>query len=214
MSQEQNPAPNVIPENTQENNENPPEVVSKEVYERIKKENDKFKSELGDMRKQIDSLKINTHKEKEDWKSIAQIHEEKAKELEQKYSGLKDSLIDEKKLAAVTAEAIKKGIDPRSIPDLELLDFEEVTVETTSTGKILVSGQDRAITKLMTLRPHWFPKNVPSVNPSTPEMGKPNGSQVTIADLNAASAQYEKTKSELDRKAYYDLIKKYKAQGG
>jgi hypothetical protein len=121
-------------------------------------------------------------------------------------------LVNEKKIAALATEAVKQGINPASLPDLELLDFDEVQVETTSTGKILVTGQDRAIAKLKTLRPHWFSSGVPSVNPSSPQTFKPNMDQVTVADLNAAELNYRKSKSDSDKKIYFDLIQKFKAQ--
>jgi hypothetical protein len=190
-----------------------PQVVAAEAYERVKADMLKYKKEREELAKMVDTLKVNTHKEKEDWKSVAQIHEEKARDLEQKYSGLKDSLVRDRKVAKLTEEALKHGINPASLPDLELLDFDEMSVETTSTGKILVSGQDRAIAKLKVLRPHWFTKTVPGVNPTTPETGRPNG-LVTLADVNLAEAQYRKTKSEADKKAYYDVIQKYKTQPG
>ena len=190
------------------------EVVPKSLYEKTRQDMLDYKKQLQEMKTTIDAMKVNTHKEKEDWKTVAELHEKTAKELEQKYSGLKQSLIDEKKMAALTVEAQKQGINPASIPDLNMIDFDELIVETTSTGKILVSGQDKAIARLKTQRPHWFSKSVPNVNTNTPETGKPKCGTVTVADLNAAEAQYRKTKSEADKKAYSDLIQKYKAQRG
>lgn len=192
--------------------ETAPKVVSEEAYERVKADMLKYKKEREDFQKQVDALKVNGHKEKEDWKSVAQIHEDKAKDLETKYNGLKESLVRDRKVAKLTEEALKQGINPASLPDLELLDFEEMSVETTSTGKILVSGQDRAIAKLKQLRPHWFTKTVPGVNPTTPESVRPNNGIVTLAEINAAEAQYKKTKSDADKRAYFDIIQKYKNQ--
>lgn len=190
------------------------EVVPKTLYEKTRQDMLDFKNQVKELKATVDAMKVNTHKEKEDWKTVAELHEKTAKDLEQKYSGLKQSLIDEKKMAALTVEAQKQGINPASIPDLNMIDFDELIVETTSTGKILVSGQDKAIARLKTQRPHWFSKSVPNVNTNTPETGKPKSGTVTVADLNAAEAQYRKTKSEADKKAYSDLIQKYKTQRG
>ncbi len=181
---------------------------------RIKKDMLRYKDENAQLKAQIEADKLKGHKEKEDWKTVAEHHETKAKEYEQKFTGLQSALVNEKKQSALKAEAQKHGINPASLSDLELLDFDEVQVETTSTGKIMVSGQDRAIAKLKTLRPHWFSTTVPSVNPSTPNVGIPNSNVVSLADLNAAEAQYKKTKSEADKKTYYEIITKYKAQRG
>lgn len=182
--------------------------------DRIKKDMLKYKDEANQLRLQVEDMKLKGHKEKEDWKTVAEHHEQKSKEYEQKFNGLKDGLVNEKKLSALIIEAQRQGITPASLPDLELLDFDEVSVETTSTGKILVSGQDRAIAKLKTLRPHWFSANIPGINPSTPNVSTPNSGIVTMADLNAAEAQYNKTKSEADKKNYYETIQKYKTQHG
>lgn len=212
MSQE-NQVPNVD-QNPIDQNLNPnPQPTGDEVPDRIKRDMLKYKEERDRLAQQVEEMKLKGHKEKEDWKTVAEHHEQKAKEYEQKFSGLQSALVNEKKVAALSAEAVKQGINPASLPDLELLDFDEVSVETTSTGKILVTGQDRAIAKLKTLRPHWFSSQVPSVNPSTPNVGVPNSGIVTVADLNAAEAQYKKTKSESDKKAYYEMIQKYKSQG-
>jgi hypothetical protein len=172
-----------------------------------------YKTKNADLERRLNDMKVQGHKEKEDWKSVAEHHETEAKTLKTQYEGLKNSLVNDKKVSALTAEALKQGINPASLPDLELLDFDELTVETTSTGKILVSGADRAIAKLKTLRPHWFNKTVPGVNPSTPNLGTPQNGQVTLSDVNAAEAAWKKTKSESDKKAYFDVIQRYKAQG-
>jgi len=201
------PAPN-------DNNNPPAPPAPDDGNDRIKKDMLKYKQERDALLQQMEDMKLKGHKEKEDWKTVAEHHEQKAKEYETKFSGLQNALINEKKFAALTMEAQKHGINPASLPDLELLDFPEISVETTSTGKILVSGQDRAIAKLKTLRPHWFSNAVPSVNPSTPNLGRPHTGAVTMADLNAAEAQYRKTKSDSDKKAYFEIIQKYKSQGG
>lgn len=212
MSQE-NQVPNVD-QNPIDQNQNPnPQPIGDEVPERIKRDMIRYKEERDRLASQVEDMKLKGHKEKEDWKTVAEHHETKAKEYEQKFTGLQNALVNEKKVAALSTEAVKQGINPASLPDLELLDFDEVSVETTSTGKVLITGQDRAIAKLKTLRPHWFSSQVPSVNPSTPNVGVPNSGIVTIADLNIAEAQYKKTKSESDKKAYYELIHKYKSQG-
>lgn len=182
------------------------------IPERMKKDLTRAKQERDELQRQLDEQKLASHKAKEDWKAVAAHHEEKAKDLETKYTGLKTSLLSEKKLTALTIEAQKRGINPAAIPDLDLLDMEEITVEATSTGKILVSGADKAVDSLMRIRPHWFSKSVPGINTATPEANRPSNGTVTVAELNAAGAQYNKSKSESDRKAYYDIIQKYKSQ--
>lgn len=206
------------PQDPSLSNDNPPAPPAPPVddadKDRYRRDMLKYKEEAQALKRQNEELKLKTHKEKEDWKTVAEHHEVKAKEYEQKFSGLQAALVNEKKIAALTIEAQKHGINPAALADLELLDFPELSVETTSTGKILVSGQDRAIAKLKTLRPHWFTSSVPSVNPSSPNLGAPISDRVTLAELSAAEAAYTKTRSDADREKYQQMIKKYKAQGG
>lgn len=110
-----NPAPtdpNVDPNATPNPNPNP--VPPNDGDDRIKKDMLKYKDENAQLR-QIDDMKLRGHKEKEDWKTVAEHHETKAKEYEQKYHGLKDGLINEKKISALTIEAQRQGINPASI---------------------------------------------------------------------------------------------------
>lgn len=197
-----------------ENDPNNPNPAPQDdgASDRIKKDMLKYKQERDALIAENESLKLKTHKEKEDWKTVAEVHEAKAKDYEQKFTGLQSALINKEKISALNIEAQKQGINPTSIPDLELLDFPDVHVETTSNGKILVSGAQVAIAKLKTLRPHWFTTQVPSVNPSTPNVRTASNGNITLADINAAETQYKKTKSDSDKKAYYEIIQKYKSQ--
>lgn len=205
-SSTQNPTPDSLTTPTT------PETISREAYEQIKKDMHTYKQKNKEYEERLEALKLNGHKEKEDWKEVARIHEETAKDLKGKYEGLKQNLINSAKVAKLTEEAVKHGINPQALPDLELVDFDELVVETTSTGKILVSGQDRAIAKLKVLRPHWFSKSVPLINPTTPSTLPADGQPITVNDLDALLIQYKKTGSESDKQAYHAAIMRYKAQ--
>ena len=207
------------PQNQNPQNQNPnpnPEVpvlpAGDDALDKIKRENQRIKEERDALLKQMDDLKIKTHKDQNNWKEVAEINEQKAADAEKKFSGLQSALINEKKMNALSIEAQKQGINPASLPDLEMLDFDEIHVETTSTGKILVSGADKAISTLKVQRPHWFSKAVPPVNTATPRVNVPEGQSVTLADVNAAEAQWKKSKSESDKQIYFETIMKFKSQ--
>jgi hypothetical protein len=208
-----NPTPPVDPSQTPPIVEpTPPVNPTPSEVDRYKKDMLKYKEESAQLRQQLEEIKVKTHKEKDDWKSVSEHHEAKAKDYETKYTGLQLALVNEKKIAALSTEAVKQGINPASLPDLELLDFDEISVETTSNGKVLISGQDRAIAKLKTLRPHWFTSPSPGINPTSPGVRQTPSGSVSMVELNAAEEQWKKTKSDSDKKAYYDLIQKYKSQ--
>jgi hypothetical protein len=52
------------------------------VPDRIKKDMLRYKEEAARLAQQIEDMKLKGHKEKEDWKTVAEHHELKAKEYE------------------------------------------------------------------------------------------------------------------------------------
>jgi hypothetical protein len=158
-------------------------------------------------------MKMQGLKSKEDYKAIADLEKTRADNAEAENKKIKKALVDDAKYGALRLEAQKQGINPISIPDLELLDFTEVVADS-SNGRVSVSGVEAAIQALKLKRPNWFTAGLPNVNPSTPAGGSrpPNG-QVTLADVKAAEVKYYASKSESDKKAYQDIIIKFKAQG-
>lgn len=191
---------------------NPPVTVDREAHNAILKELEKAQKLNSDMRGELDTLKLNTHKDKDDWQTVAKIKEQEANDYKAKFTGLQSALVNEKKLSKLQEAAIRAGINTQALPDLELLDLPEVTVQTTSNGKILVEGADLAIQNLMKLRPHWFGTQVPTINGHTPNNLPANPNTVTLQMVEAASVQYNKTKSESDKKNYETLLYKFKAQ--
>lgn len=191
---------------------NPPVTVDREAHNAILQELAKAQKLNSDMRGEIDNLKLTTHKDKDDWKTVAQIKEQEAEEIKAKYKGLQSAVINAEKNKKLSEAAIKAGINPVALPDLELLDLPEVTVQTTNNGKILVEGADLAIQKLKTLRPHWFGTQVPGINPETPNTFPANPNSITLQMLQTANDTFNKTKSDSDKKIYENLLMKYNAQ--
>ena len=166
------------------------------------------------LEKDINDLRAQGLKSKDDWKGLNEINEARANALEAENKQIKQAILNDAKYKVLTAEAVKAGINPASIPDLELLDFAEITTETLANGKAVVSGAAQAIANLKRQRPFWFTGEVPNVNPNTPQGGSnpPNGN-VTLDMVLAAQGKYSASKSDSDKRAYEDITKKYKAQG-
>lgn len=169
------------------------ETVSKTEFNKVLDELHTFKraakeAEDAKRKSEEDNLRAN-----QEWKTLAERHEQKAKDFEQKYNGLNQLIVKDKKISAIREEALKKGIRQEALPDLEILDHKDVTVETTSTGRINVLGVSGAIENLKTLRPHWFGGSAgPGVNTNTPGVNSPGG-EVTIAQITAAEKEMRKT---------------------
>lgn len=191
----------------------PPAPSADEALAAARKEAADARAEAARIKRENEEMKLNGMKSKDDWKGVADAEKKRADEAVAENDRIKKALIDDKKYAALTAEAVKQGINPVSIPDLELLDFAEVVAES-SNGRVVVSGVEAAITALKAKRPNWFSGVVPNVNSSTPQgtVNSPNGN-VTLADVKAAETKYYQTKSDSDKKTYEEIIKRFKAQG-
>lgn len=188
----------------------PDGFVSQEVFERTKKDMFKFKQEAENLKKLTDEQRLQRLKETQNWEAIAKEKEQEAQEERRKRETLESSIVQHQKFMALKTEALKHGMYPSSLEDLELLDLPEVNVETTSTGKILVTGADRAIANLKTLRPHWFKQNAASINPSSPETIQTNSAQITTAELDKLAEAYKKNPTQENKQAYFNAIQKYK----
>lgn len=185
-------------------------TVAKDVYDRTKADMFKAKEENAALKKQLDDAKVTRLKETKNWEELAKQREEEARSEKDKRERLETALVHREKIMALRVEAQKAGMLPSAMPDLDLLDLPEVQVETTSSGKILVHGADRAITNLKALRAHWFGSKAPSINSASPEALPQNSTSVTQADLLKFEADYKKNPSESNKKAYFDAIMKFK----
>lgn len=192
-----------------------PTTVSEADLLRVKQEADAAKARVEALEAELEKQKVNTFKEKEDWKSIAALNEERATNAENKLKAITNGLVQKEKFNALLVEAQKQGMNPASYSDLELLDFPELVVETTSGGKILVSNAQAAIAKLKTMRPHWFTANVPPINPTVPTTVTPLAPSglVTMKDIEDAEKAYRLSGKQDDAEKLKQLIYKFKTQG-
>lgn len=182
------------------------------AFERMKADMAKWKARAQQLETDAEKAKLDGLKRAQNWEEVAKVKEQEASEYKTKYEGLSRSLVEEKKFAALKTEALKMGINPASIPDLELLDFAELSVETTNTGKIMVSGADRAIANLKTIRPHWFSAKPAGINPNSPETQTPQSGNVSLADINNAEQAYKKAPTTENKRVLVELIQKFKNQ--
>lgn len=189
------------------------ETVSRAEFERVKNDMHKYKTEAQTAKEQADQLRLNGLKEKQDWKSIAEENERQRDDFREKYNGLNSALINNAKASALKEAGLRAGILNQSLDDLETLDFSEIRVETTSTGKILVSGADQAIENLKKRRPHWFGQKPASVNPASPELQVPENGVVTLQMVENLRVAYQKApQDEAAKKAYSGALFAYKRQ--
>lgn len=190
----------------------PDGFVSQEVFERQKKDLFKYKEEAQNHKKALDEQRLARLKETQNWEAVAKEKEQEAEQEKQRRQSLESSIVQHQKFSALRAEALKQNMHPSSLDDLELLDLPEIHVETTSTGKILVTGADRAIAGLKALRPHWFKQTAPSINPQSPETNLVNPNNITLADLEKLEKAYKLNPTLTNKDAYYNAIQKFKTK--
>jgi TolA-binding protein len=106
-------------------------------------------------------------RESNDWKTLYERKEQEAKEAAEKLNSFESTLTNTAKFSAVREAALRAGIRQEAISDLELVDFKDVIVERSPTGRIEVRGHESAVERLKTLKPHWFGKSV-NINSSIP----------------------------------------------
>lgn len=194
---------------TTQNLETKPEVtteqfVPKAELERVLQDMHKYKQQVKAYSEQLENAKMEKLKETNNWQEIAKVKEEEAVKAKEEADRLKSSFISEKKFSHIKEAALKQGLRTDAIQDLELLSFDDVLVETTSTGKINILGIDRYIQNLKMSRPHWFGSTKTVVNGSIPSTT--THGTVTKQDLLKLSMEAQKSG---DYTAYQNAMKTY-----
>ncbi len=184
----------------------PEGYVSKAELEHALADVHKFKAKATELENKGRKEEETRLRETENWKKLAEIKTKDAEEAAEQLNSLKTSLIEDKKYSAVKDAAIKSGIRPEALPDLELLGLRDVVIETTSTGRVNVLGADRFVDQLKTIRPHWFGKPSVNINSSVPGI-KGAGPVANETDLIKLSLEAQRTG---DYAAYENKLKEYK----
>lgn len=185
-----------------------PKVVSKEAYEKVMQDMHKYKKALKEIESSKKQQELQSLKEKQEWQKIAELKEAEANQEREERTKLTKAVVTDKKMSAIRDAARKAGILDTAEEDIELLNWSEVEVETTSTGRINVLGADDAVKRLKTLKPHWFGKSVGKVNSKIPET-KQNSDVVSLEKLTKLRKEAMQSG---DYSAYEPVFKQYQAQ--
>jgi hypothetical protein len=185
------------------------DYVSRADHERALADLNKYKKAAADAARKEKEAETTRLKEQNKWKELAETNEREAKEAREEANKIKGSYVNERKFNAVRSKCEALGLRAEALTDLEMLDLEDIQIETTSTGKINVLGADKFATQLKTRKPHWFAeKKAPSVNTNGARI-LDSGDAITAKDL--LSAEKEGRKSG-DLSKYYELHKKFQQQ--
>lgn len=192
---------------TEDKVETQEELVSKKVYKRVEADLMKAKAEAKKLAQELEQRHKQSLREKEDYKTLAHEYETKYKEESEKNQALVQAQIHEKRYAAVERAALQAGIREDAITDLELLNLNEVEVEVTSTGRMIVNGAEDFVARLKAKKPHWFGRKGVSVNTDTPDVRKQKAPK--WEDVIKLREKASKTRSKDDWSAYKDAEKEW-----
>lgn len=180
----------------QTTNETPPEETqepkySKAEFDRMVARAKKADDLAREYEKKFKDREIAELEKNNEWQRIAEMKQKEAEDAKAETDKFKNAFVSKQKESAIREAAMAAGLRKESIQDLRLIDFPEIKLETNSEGEFTVSGADKAVMRLKSLRPHWFSTAAPKVNTDTP--------QVTNSGSTISWAEYKKIESEYNR---------------
>jgi hypothetical protein len=196
------------------------EKIPKKAYEEVKNDMLKFKAELRKKEAEVEQakskakeLELAALRQKEDYKTMYEQEANARKEIEGKYSKTVSAVVDSTKWNAMSRELVSLGINPSTLGDVErLINFDDIEVETTSTGKVNVLNAKDVAERFKSSRPFYFQGNgKPNVNTNTPGVLTPGS--VTMDQVKAAEAEYKKTRSPESLRKYNEVVIAMKKKG-
>jgi hypothetical protein len=183
-------------------------VVSKTEFDKVMADMHKYKKALREIESGKKQQELQSLKEKQEWQKIAEMKEQEANEAREEKNKLTKAVVTDKKMSAIREAAMKAGVLDTALDDIDLLNWNDVEVETTSTGRINVLGADDAVKRLKTLKPHWFGKSVGKVNSKIPET-----KQISeVVSLEKLTKLRKEAMQSGDYSAYEPAFKQYQAQ--
>lgn len=123
---------------------------------RVARDLGKLKDENRALKQQLKERDEAKAKEENRWKDLYETTSKERDETSEKLSRTESTFKTTLKVNKIEQLALKAGLREDALDDLELMDFPEVEVEETDSGRYLVSGADKAIDRLKKKKPHWF----------------------------------------------------------
>lgn len=155
---------------------------------RLKSKVKELESLLSERDKALETKEQERLAEQQDWKTLAENYKTKYETESNKNKDFWNSYYQNEKKNAVFKEALKAGLRKEAEVDLDLLQFDEVAIEKTDQGRVLVHGADSFVEQLKSNRPHWFQTkgaaNINSGGTNKPELNPETLDAKTMAELN------------------------------
>jgi hypothetical protein len=171
----------------------------------------RFKGRANELETRINELEEEKLREKENWKSLAERYKQDADKWKSEAENGKNLFANTQKFNAVKKVALEAGLLPEALDDLDLLNLEEVVVESTDQGRYAVHGVKEFVERLKTTKSHWFSKKqAPNVNSGGGTVRPDESTPLTPADVY--QAEREMKQGKITREQYQGIYQRYCTQ--
>lgn len=196
---------------TNEPNKETTKTVPWGSHKRALDDLNKEKAARRDLESKLGDLESKKLQESNDFKGLYEREKASREKAEAEAKNVKGWFTNTQRFNAVKTEALKAGILPSALKDVELLDMDGIEVEITSTGRAITSGEKDFVARVKEERPHWFTKpGAPNVNGGgggTPPAGE---GSLSAADVYQAERNWKAGK--ITKAQYEDVDRRYRTQ--
>jgi hypothetical protein len=187
-------------------------TVSWKNHRRALDDMHRYKTEANELKTRNSELEEEKLREKENWKSLAERYKTDADKYKAEAENGKSLFANTQKFNAVKKVALESGLLPEALDDLDLLNLDEVVVESTDHGRYAVHGVKEFVETLKQTKNHWFvKKQAPNVNSGGGTVKPDEGQPLSPSDVINAEKQYKLGK--ISREQYTDIYSRYCGQG-
>jgi len=202
---------------------NQPKVIRPEDHDRAIKDTLRYKAQVGDLTSQlqtlmsqVDEMKANNLKEKDDYKSLYEEEVKNHAATKERLSGVSKNVVFSEKHRAVLPALRKAGFIDEAEKNLTSQVLDSVEFETTSSGGFIVNGVETFVDSFKREHPYYF-KEASSlrVNSGVSTNSNFDSSDITVQKVLELEKK-AKTGTAADKKIYLDAYNRLnkKLRGG
>jgi len=183
-----------------------------DINAKLMEELNKYRAKATELETKFKQREVEELTKNQKWQELAELKEKEASDAIQERDKLKNAFVNKEKMSAIREAAIQAGLRKESIPDLRLIDFPEIKLETNSEGEFNAIGADKAVQRLKSLRPHWFQNAAPSINSSSPVVTG-DGNSVSMEAVKKLQDEYSKNPNRANADKLTGALLQFKKQG-
>jgi len=184
------------------------ETVSKADLKRALDDMHANKRRADEAEARLKAIETDSLEKGQQYKTLWEQEKKKREEAEVEAKKTLGWAMNTHRFGEVKAKALQAGLRKEAVNDLELIDMEDVPVETTSSGRFIANGVNEKVERIKADKPHWFTQpSPPNINPGgsgAPPTGGAATGKTTISDLQLAERNMRMGKvSKSDYEATY-----------